>query len=130
MILRLLKNYKPTIILVEDVWMGRNAKTGKILAKFCGIAEEATKRYRKVKPVIIGNTEVKGFLKCSDKKEVFDVVLSLLEFDENKYEFKKDNDITDSIAQALFYICEELKVKLRVEKSYGYLFDMRRILNG
>lgn len=118
---KILKKYKPDIVLVEDVWMGTNASTSKTLAKFCGIAEETSFRMTKEQPIIIVNKVVKGFFKCKDKESLYNFVVDLLDFEHIFSSYKEYNDVTDSIAQALYYINEHVQ-NIREDKDYGFLF--------
>lgn len=120
---KLLVKYKPSIVLIEDVWMGTNAKTSKILAKFCGIAEEAIYRTTKCKPIIIVNKHPKGLFKCKTKKDLYVFLRELLGKEKEFSSFSGYNDITDSIAQAYYYIHYNIK-KIRQEKEYGFLYKI------
>jgi hypothetical protein len=100
-------------ILLEDVT--------KALAKFCGIAEETVFRLTKVKPIIIVNQSVKGFFKCKKKKNLYEFVVMLLSEINDLNSFAKHNDITDSIAQAYYYINKNIK-QIRYDKDYGFIY--------
>lgn len=118
----LIKNFSPTEVVIEDVWVGKNPKTAKTLAKFCGIAEEAACRFTNTKPIIIENTKVKQFFKCKTKDELFYFLLDILELEDSGLLFKTDNDYIDSVAQLLCYLHITNKIEIRLEKDYGYLY--------
>lgn len=121
---KLTKKYKPDVVLIEDVWAGKNIKTTKTLAKFCGIAEETTYRITEQQPIIIVNKVVKGFFKCNDKESLFNFIVDIFNFHTIFDNYKDYNDITDSIAQALYYINENVQV-IREDKDYGFLFIIK-----
>lgn len=114
--------YKPTEVVIEDVWIGKNPKTAKTLSKFCGIAEEIVYRTTKNKPIIIENTKVKQFFKCKTKDDLFWFLLDILDLEEKGLSFKEDNDYIDSVAQLLCYLHINNKKVIRMDKDYGYLY--------
>lgn len=120
---KLIELYAPSLIIIEDVWFGNNIKTGKLLAKFSGIIEELCYRITKKKPIVIENTKVKGFFKCSTKEVLFEFIVDILAFDIDLI-FKTDNDAVDSIAQAFYYISEYEEGNIRQEKDYGFLYTI------
>jgi Holliday junction resolvasome RuvABC endonuclease subunit len=120
---KIINTYDPQVVLIEDVWMGKNVSTAKTLAKFCGIAEETSYRYTKKEPVILSNKVVKGFFKCKSKEDLYNFIVDILDFDTIFNNYKKCNDITDSIAQALYYINTNIK-SIREDKEYGFLFTI------
>jgi Holliday junction resolvasome RuvABC endonuclease subunit len=122
-LLKLFKKYKPTHIVMEDIYAGRNIKTLKLLAKFAGVAEECSITEIDVDPYIIHTTTVKSFFKAKTKEDLFEFVSELIDWKEAK--FKKDNDMVDAIAQLMCYWDKVLKEKkYRIEKEYGYLYEV------
>jgi len=122
-IIKVLKKYKPTHIVLEDTFMGRNPKVTKLLAKFGGVAEQTVFEYCLTPPYIMGNTEPKSFFKAKKKEKLFILIENLVDFGDNVLIFKEWNDITDSIAQLLCYCDDVLEIKkIREEKEYGYRF--------
>lgn len=122
-LIRLIEKYNPTHIVMEDVFLSRNPKVVMILAKFGGIAQQAVYEYAELSPHIVSNTTPKSFFKAKKKENLFSIILDLLNMDENEYKFKDWNDITDSIAQLLYYCDEILKIKkIRKEKEYGFKY--------
>lgn len=117
----IINKYKPDAVLIEDVWLGINVSTSKTLSKFAGIAEETSYRITKEKPIIITNKVVKGFFKCKSKEDLYEFVVDILDFGHIFDNYKKYNDITDSMAQAIYYIDKNIN-KVRVDKDYGFLF--------
>lgn len=121
-LIRLIRGYKPSHIVMEDVFSGPNAKTLVLLAKFGGVAQEVSKSVARVEPYIIHNNTVKAFFKVKNKEEVFNSVTCIMEQD---WTFNKHNDITDATAQLLCYMDHILKVRtFRTEKPYGYLYGV------
>lgn len=117
---------KPSHIVIEDVYSGLNVKTLKLLSKFAGIAEEMCFRKAGVAPYIISNKTVKAYFKTKTKEDVFYFLIDILGWSEEEVSFKKDNDLTDAIAQLMCYCDKVLGYrKFRAETEYGYIYDKR-----
>lgn len=99
-IVDILKLVKPTHVIIEDVFCGRNVKTLKLLARFNGVAVESVRTICKVEPVIVMPSTVRAFLKCGRKKEeCFAYIVNRYSLD---WKFSKMNDVADSIALGLY----------------------------
>ena len=122
-ILKLFKKYKPTNIVMEDIYAGRNIKTMKLLAKFAGVAEECAMTEFGIDPYIIHTSTVKAFFKAKTKEDLFYFMVELLA---KKLDFKKHNDMIDACAQLICFWQEILqaKEKFRIEKEYGYFYKI------
>jgi len=125
-LIKLLSKLKPTHIVIEDTYAGNNIKTLKLLSKYAGVAIECCSSMARVNPYIIHTSTVKAYFKVKNKKDLFDFMLSLLEWEDDKgISFEKHNDITDAIAQLLCYCDKILGLwKFRVEKEYGFLYNV------
>lgn len=122
-LIKILKKYKPTYIVLEDTFMGANPKVTKLLAKFGGVAEQVVYEYSNKAPYIMSNTTSKSFFKVKKKEKLFVLIIDLLDFTEKMLTFKEWNDIADSIAQLWCYCDDVLEIKkIREEKDYGYKF--------
>jgi Holliday junction resolvasome RuvABC endonuclease subunit len=96
----LIKDVKPDIIIIEDVFSGRNVSTMKLLARFNGVAVELSRRLLKKDPIIALTAEVRAFLGCGRKKEeAFEYICNRYNLD---WEFKKMNDVADALCLALY----------------------------
>lgn len=110
-----------THIVMEDLFLGHNVKTLRILAEFFGVAEQTCFERTGLEPYVISNTTVKSFFKVKTKEELFNFLVEILEFDKNTLTFKKNNDIIDSRAQLMCYSDIILKAfKYREEREYGF----------
>jgi Holliday junction resolvasome RuvABC endonuclease subunit len=97
---KLLRTVKPDVVVIEDVFSGRNVSTMKLLARFNGVAIEASRRYLKKEPVIALTTKVRAFLECGPKKEdAFKYICDRYNLD---WSFSKMNDVTDALCLALY----------------------------
>lgn len=122
-LIRVLEKYKPTNVVIEDVYQKINVKTYGVLSKFVGVAQGCCFEFLGVDPYIISTKTVKSFFKAKDKGEVFAFVVHLLGL--KGFTFKHDNDITDAIAQLLCYCDGVLSVKnFRTKKEYGFLYEV------
>lgn len=96
----LLDRVKPTHVIIEDVFSGRNIKTMKLLARFSGVAIEISKRKIENEPIIALTSSVRKFLECGKAKEdSFSYICERYNLD---WEFNTMNDITDAISLALY----------------------------
>lgn len=96
----LLKRVKPKVIVIEDVFSGRNVSTMKLLARFNGVAIEVCRRYLKSEPVIALTTKVRSFLECGrSKEEAFNYICTRYNLD---WKYSKMNDVTDALCLALY----------------------------
>lgn len=124
-IIRIIKKYKPTTVVLEDTFVGMNPKVNKLLSKFGGVAEQVVFELLKIHPIIVSNKTVKAFFGVKKKDKLFIVIADLLEWDTEECTYKKYNDMADASAQ-LMYACDKLlKVKcVRKEEDYGYKFRL------
>jgi len=96
----LIREVKPTHIVIEDVFSGRNVATMKLLARFNGVAIEVCRRLLRHDPQIALTAEVRSFLGCGrSKKEAFDFICTKFNLD---WSFNKYNDVTDALALAMY----------------------------
>lgn len=97
---KLLRKVKPNVVVIEDVFSGRNVSTMKLLARFNGVVIEVSRRYLKDEPVIALTTKVRAFLECGRKKEeAFRYICKRYNLD---WSFNKMNDVTDALCLALY----------------------------
>ena len=121
---KLLTILGPTHVVIEDIFLGLNPKTLVMLSKFAGVAEELCLSVIGVEPYIIHTNTVKAFFKATNKEDIFNIIVCLLELEE-EFKFSKHNDLTDSIAQLLCYCDSVLECKkFKFEKEYGYLYEV------
>jgi Holliday junction resolvasome RuvABC endonuclease subunit len=96
----LIKRVKPTHVVIEEVFAGRNISTAKLLSKFNGVAVELCRRTIRKDPLVVLATEVRRFLGCGSKKEnAFKYVCDRYNL---SWDFKKFNDVTDALCLCLF----------------------------
>jgi Holliday junction resolvasome RuvABC endonuclease subunit len=115
---------KPTHVVIENNFAKTNIKVLKKLSHFAGVANECSQTILAVTPYTMNNTTSKSFFKVKTKEELFEVIVDFFELPDN-WEYKACNDMTDAIAQAACYYDKLLKSKVRIEKSYGYLFKVK-----
>lgn len=122
---KILYEFRPSHVVMEDVYSGLNVKTLKLLAKFNGVAEECCKTIADVSPYIISTNTVKSFYKIKKKEDVFNAMVELFDWEGEDISFKKYNDVMDAIAQLLCYYDRVLKIRsFRFEKPYGFLYEV------
>lgn len=124
-IIKLLVELRPTHVVIEDIFMGKNVNTMKLLAKYAGVASEACVSVAGIEPYIVKTTTVKSYFKAKNKQQLFDFVVELLGWENDGVDFKKHNDVVDAIGQLLYYYDEILKIrKFREEKDYGFIYEV------
>lgn len=122
-IIKLLKEIRPTHVVIEDVFLSRNPKVVMILAKFGGIAQQVIYEVTGIVPYVVSNTTPKSFFKAKKKDMLFNIIINLLDYDKKSLKFKEWNDVTDSIAQLLYYCDKIIQVKkIREDKEYGFRY--------
>ena len=124
-LIKILLEFRPTHVVMEDVYAGLNAKTLVTLAKFGGVVEECCKSVADIEPYIIHTNTVKAYFKAKNKEEVFNMIVDIFDWGKDKVNFKKHNDLADAIAQLLCYYDHILKYRnFRIEKEYGYSYEV------
>ena len=124
-VVKLMVHFRPTHVVMEDVYAGLNPKTLILLAKFAGIVEEVSVSIAGIEPYIIHTNTVKAYFKAKNKETVFNIIKDLLDWEDEKVSFKKHNDLSDAIAQMLCYLDNVLGCrKFRIEKDYGYFYEV------
>ena len=124
-LLKLLLEFRPSHVVIEDVYSGLNVNTMKLLAKFAGVAEECCASTAGIEPYIIHTSTVKSYFKAKSKEQLFYFLLEILGWENENLIFKKHNDVVDAIAQLIVYCDEVLKCKsFREDKDYGYLYEV------
>jgi Holliday junction resolvasome RuvABC endonuclease subunit len=122
----ILIKFKPTHVVMEDVYSGLNPKTLILLSKFAGIAEECCFSFTNTIPHIIHTNTVKSYFKAKTKEEIFYFITEIFDWDDG-CSFKKHNDMTDALAQLVCYYDHILNhIQFRFEKEYGYLYEIQK----
>lgn len=124
-LIKIMYKFKPSHVVMEDVFSGLNPKTLVLLAKFAGVAQECCKSITGIEPFIIHNNTVRSFFKLKNKEEIFEMIIEIMDWESEELSFKKHNDITDALAQLLCYMDHVLKLRIfRTEQPYGYLYGV------
>jgi len=96
----LIKRIKPTHVIIEDVFSGRNAATMKLLARFNGVAIELCRRTLRRDPQVALTATVRAGIGCGrGKRDAFDYISKRYRLD---WSFNKMNDVTDALVLALY----------------------------
>lgn len=124
----LIKNNNPDLVVIEDIFKGRNAKTFKSLAMFRGVAIKAIFDMIGQDPISIMASEARKTVGVkNDKEEAFKFITNKFDLD---YEFEKHNDIADSILLALAcYTMETKKTDDEPVRSIGRTKKRKRKRN-
>ena len=96
---QIIQKHSPDIVVIEDVFRGRNAKTYKVLCMFRGVAIKAVFDIIGKDPISIMASEARSLVGSKIKKEdAFEFITKKFKLD---FEFERDNDKADSIVLAL-----------------------------
>jgi len=102
----LIGKHKPDVVVIEDIFKGINVRAFKTLALFRGVAIKAIYDMMDEDPISIMASRARSLVGVKNKKQkAFDYVIKKFGL---KLDFKKDNDIADSIVLGLAY-CKMLK---------------------
>lgn len=93
----LLVRYKPTQVVVEDVFI-RQKSTVVLLSRFSGVVIEVCSRHG-LEPMLLNTTKARSLLGIKNKKEIaFEYIIKRYNLD---WSFKKYNDVADSLIVGL-----------------------------
>jgi len=106
-ITKLLEKYNPSFVVIENGYFGRNVKTLKVLCEFAGVAKVCCMEVSGIEPFVMNVNTPKSYFKAKTKEDVFNCMVGLYGLD--GFEFKKDNDVTDSLCQAVCFYETEVK---------------------
>lgn len=121
----LLKEFRPSHVIIEDVYSGFDPKTLILLSKFAGVAEECCRSVAGIDPYIMHNSTVKSFFKVRSKQDLFYAIIEIMGWENENLSFKKHNDVIDALAQLLCFYDQVLNVrKFRKEKPYGFIYEV------
>jgi Holliday junction resolvasome RuvABC endonuclease subunit len=124
-LVKLLHTFTPTHVVIEDVFLGFNVKTLILISKFAGVTLECCMTVSGIHPYIINTNTVKSYFKAENKEDVFNMIKEIFGWTEDEINFKKHNDITDSIAQLMCFCDSVLQQHtFRFERKYGYLYEV------
>lgn len=118
-VISLFKKYKPSMIVFEDTYAGKNAKTTARLNNAKGVFYvTAYELLGGNDPLYVGSAEARRCLGIkNNKQDVFEYFKELYKLKET---FEKGNDITDAMAVGFWYVYdkrEECKAKPREIKK-------------
>lgn len=126
-LMALFENYKPEIVIAEDIYKGQNAKTHKILSLYHGIVYKLCFQFLKDDPIVLYTGEIRSPISekfnvklkqpgIKDKVLTFNFIKSHFGYDTFNYD--DHNDTADAIAIGL-------AVTILEEKQNGSLQDFR-----
>ena len=98
---RIIEKVKPDIVIIEDVFVGRNPKTTILLSRYSGVVIESVYSTLKKDPIIFTVKEIRKIIGSQDsKEESFKFIKKKFKLSSN-WQFKSHNDIIDGLAAAL-----------------------------
>jgi len=103
---KILRKYKPSHIVIENGYLRRNVNTLKILSEFAGVAKALCMGVLGIEPYIMNVNTTRSFFDAKGKEEIFNKVIGFYDL---KFDFKKDNDITDAVSQSLCFYYKVIK---------------------
>lgn len=109
-LIKIYKKYNPSYVVIENGYYKMNVTTLKVLSYFVAVARQAAYEVLGVESVLITTVAVRKFFGASGKKgkeQIFNLVKGHYKL--KGFTYKKDNDVTDSIAQGLYYYLAQIK---------------------
>lgn len=119
----LLTIYKPSHIVIENGWAGRNVKTLKVLSAFSGVAQELCLSVSKTKPYIMNNKTTKAHFGVKTKEALFYEIIKVYGWGYKGLTFEKDNDKTDAVAQSVCFFETKLGGHAKKKKRMVYTYE-------
>lgn len=122
----LIETYKPDIFGIEDVFLGRNVKTMKVLSWYRGVAELTWFKYNQSPAIIYSPSELRrkiqkatGVVMTGKRKKnkslVFDFIVK--KYNLKDFKFETHNDVCDAIALGLAISLPVVKRATKKEKA-------------
>ena len=102
-LIRVLRRYKPSYVVVENGFFGKNVSTLKALSEYAGVAKECCASITGVTPYVMNNQTTKSHFGVRTKEDLFDVIIRVYGWGYKGLEYKSHNDITDAVAQSVCY---------------------------
>jgi len=103
---QLLTKYKPSVVIIEETYM-KNVKTLKMLSQLIGILQIGSYLFLSVEPIFISPNTVRSYFEVKKKEDAYKYVVNRYKSKFKNSTFEKDNDITDSILQGLYFLEKE-----------------------
>lgn len=123
-LLKLLLDKRPTHVVIENSFARVNIKVLKMLSQFAGVAYECAQSLLGVTAYTMNNSTPKSYFKVKNKEQLYEVIVDFFELPDN-WTYKKCNDMSDAIAQAVCYYDVVLKNKIKIEEPYGYSYKIK-----
>jgi Holliday junction resolvasome RuvABC endonuclease subunit len=102
---KLYKKFNPSHVVIEDIYYANNAVTFKVLSYFTGVARELAYAQLGIEPHMVTTGEVRGYFGIMKRGKGKEVAFNMIKkhYGLRGFNFKDHNDITDAIAQGLYY---------------------------
>ena len=109
-LVKIYKKYNPTHVVIENGYYKMNVTTLKVLSYFVAVARQAAYEILGVESELVTTVAVRKFFGAAGKQgkeQIFDLVRKHYKL--KGFQFKTHNDVTDSIAQGLYYYLSQMK---------------------
>jgi len=103
---KVLRKYKPSYIVIENGYLRRNVNTLKVLSEFSGVAKAVCMGVLGIEPYIMNVNTTRSFFNAKTKEDVYNIVIGFYNL---KFDFEKDNDISDAVSQSLCFYYKVIK---------------------
>ena len=102
---KLYKKFNPSHVVIEDIYYANNAVTFKVLSYFTGVARETAYAMLGIEPHMVTTGEVRGYFGIMKRGKGKEIAFNMVkkQYSLRGFNFKDHNDITDAIAQGLYY---------------------------
>ncbi len=117
-LVKIYKKYNPTHVVIENGYYKMNVTTLKVLSYFVAVARQASYEVLGVEPELITTVAVRKFFGAAGKEgkeQIFNLVKKHYKL--RGFKFKTHNDVTDSVAQGLYYYLAKIKEEVWPEEK-------------
>jgi Holliday junction resolvasome RuvABC endonuclease subunit len=112
------RKYNPSYVVIENGYFRGNALTLKVLSYFVAVARQVAYEILDIEPVMVTTTQVRNYFGAKGpggKEQIFKFIKNY--YNLSDFIFKKHNDMTDSIAQGLYFYRKEIKNEVWPEEK-------------
>jgi len=124
-LVKIYKKYNPSHVVIENGYYKMNVTTLKVLSYFVAVARQAAYEILGIEAELITTVAVRKFFSVKGKKgkeQIFKIIKR--HYGLKGFEYTSHNDMTDSIAQGLYYYMAKIKEE---EWPNGKLPDPKKL---
>lgn len=107
---KVFKKFNPSHVVIEDIYYANNPVTFKVLSYFTGVARELCYAMLGIEPFMVTTGTVRGYFGIKKRGEGKEIAFNMMKdlYELKDFNFDDHNDVTDAIAQGLYYYNKEI----------------------